>query len=47
VAQLVNEVLGGTIQAENVAAEQGTGAVFTLRLPREAPEQHTPSDPAA
>ncbi|WP_187395049.1 sensor histidine kinase [Pigmentiphaga aceris] len=40
VSQLVAEVLGGTLEAENIVTPRwGTGARFTMRLPREAPMQ--------
>jgi signal transduction histidine kinase len=40
VSQLVTEVLGGTLQAENIVSPRwGTGARFSLRLPRAAPMQ--------
>ena len=40
VSQLVAEVLGGTLAAENIVTPRwGTGAMFTMRLPREAPMQ--------
>lgn len=40
VSQLVAEVLGGTLEAENIVSPRwGTGARFTMRLPREAPIQ--------
>lgn len=47
-AQLVNEVLGGTIRAGDRAARGGgSGAVFTLRLPRAAPVTPPPASGAA
>ncbi len=36
-SQLVTEVLGGTIKVQNIAVHGGTGAMFILRLPRQAP----------
>ena len=40
VSQIVTEVLGGTLHAENIVSPRwGTGARFTMRLPREAPMQ--------
>ena len=40
VSQIVTEVLGGTLHAENIVTPRwGTGARFTMRLPREAPMQ--------
>ncbi len=47
VSQLVAEVLGGTLEAENIVTPRwGTGARFTMRLPREAPMQAVSSTPA-
>jgi signal transduction histidine kinase len=46
VSQLVTEVLGGNLRAENIATPGGgTGAMFTLRLPRRAPAQTDASMP--
>ncbi|MGP1614192.1 MAG: sensor histidine kinase, partial [Pollutimonas bauzanensis] len=45
-SQLVAEVLGGTIKVQNIAVDGGTGAMFTLRLPRDAPAHHPAPQPA-
>jgi signal transduction histidine kinase len=48
VSQIVAEVLGGTLHAENVPAPgRRTGARFTMRLPREAPMQSGPAPASA